>query len=86
MPRSLNFVSFPWWRPFTKSGASLRKMPYTVQKNVCIALGSRVRFAVENVLRFTGAIPRSRESSRAYIFETSIYSAQKVEEGVIIYK
>ena len=60
---------------FMKSGSSLRKMPYTVQKNVCITFGSRVRFALENVLRFAGVMPRTRDSSAAYIFETSTISS-----------
>ena len=49
-------------------------MPYTVQKNVCITFGSRVRLALENVLRFAGVMPRTRDSSAAYIFETSTIS------------
>ena len=57
-----------------KSGSSLRKMPYTIQKNVCITFGSRVLFALENVLRFAGVMPRTRDSSAAYIFETSTIS------------
>ena len=59
---------------FMKSGSSLRKMPYTAQKNVCITFGSRVRFALENVLRFAGVMPRTRDSSAEYIFETSTIS------------
>ena len=59
---------------FMKSGSSLRKMSYTVQKNVCITFGSRVRFALENVLRLAGVMPRTRDSSAAYIFETSTIS------------
>jgi hypothetical protein len=36
--------------------------------------GLRVRFAFENVLRLAGVMPRMRESSGAYIFETSTIS------------
>ena len=43
-------------------------------KDVCITFGSRVRFALENVLRFAGVMPRTRDSSAAYIFEASTIS------------
>ena len=39
--------------------AILRFLP----ENVCITFGSRVRFALENVLRFAGVMPRTRDSS-----------------------
>ena len=45
-----------------------------LSENVCITFGSRVRFALENVLRFAGVMPRTRDSSAAYIFETSTIS------------
>ena len=57
-----------------KPPSCLRKASYTAQKNDCITFGSRVRFAFENVLRLAGVTPRSRESSRAYIFDTSTIS------------
>ena len=47
-----------------KSGPSLRKLPYTAQKNACITFGSRVRLAFENVLRFAGVMPRTRDRRR----------------------
>ena len=74
MPLSLNLDSLPWWLPLTKSGSSFLKNQYTARKNACITSALRDLFAFENVLRLAGDMKRMRESSGAYILDTSTIS------------
>ena len=62
-PKTRKRVNFPWCLPRTNASSCARKCSYTAQKNRCITIGLRVRFALENVLRFAADIPRMRESS-----------------------